>query len=79
MFFDGRKELSDSQKRWMADSCDAISFENRDGISAVSKIIQSGFYQKVFKADTLDIWPALIRRIRKYRRRIPGSDCEKEG
>ena len=66
-FFDGSKGLAKEKVRWLSKCYDAISFEKGDKVYPVSKIVASSGYEKLFKANTLEVWAFFVRIYRKIR------------
>jgi hypothetical protein len=67
LFFDGA--LSATTVSWLARYYDAISFENWDELSRACKIVSSSWYEKLFRANTLEVWAFFVRVYRRIRER----------
>ena len=67
LFFDGA--LSATTVSWLARYYDAISFEKWDKLSRACKIVNSSWYEKLFRANTLEVWAFFVRVYRRIRER----------
>ena len=67
LFYDCSKGLSKENVSWLSRYYDAISFEKWDTLSSVSKIVASSWYEKLFRANTLEVWVFFVRVYRKIR------------
>ena len=71
LFFEGG--LSAQVVSWLSRSYDAISFEKWDRLSAVSKLVTSKWYEKLFRANSLEAWAFFVRVLRKVFTKTKGN------
>ena len=64
-FFDAQIPLTERNVSWLAKKYDAVSFEKGDDLSVLSKLIQSGWYVRVFSARSLEKLAFFIKAVRK--------------